>query len=67
MHIHGLNANNQAANLQSPTNDVRAIAAQRASEVRKRLLQNGQIVEAELSPDRVRMIRQWLDNRNGQG
>jgi hypothetical protein len=65
MHIHGSNANNYAANLYSAGNDVRAIAAQRAAEVRKRLLKSGQIVEAELSPERVRMIRQWLADRNG--
>jgi len=67
MHIHGSNANNYAANLHSAATDVRAIAAERAAEVRKRLLKSGQIVEAELSPDRIRMIRQWLASRNGQG
>lgn len=67
MHIHGSNANNYAASLHSAGNDVRAIAAQRASEVRKRLLKSGQIGEAELSPDRLLMIRRWLGNRQGQG
>ncbi|MGO9939377.1 MAG: hypothetical protein ACLPH3_17050 [Terracidiphilus sp.] len=67
MHIHGVNANNYAANLQSPANDVRAIAAQRAAEARKRLLKSGQNVEAELSPDQVLMVRHWLGNRSGQG
>jgi hypothetical protein len=67
MHIHGLNANNDPVNLHSAANDVRAIAAQRAAEVRKRLLKSGQIVEAELSPAQRLRIRQWLASRNGQG
>jgi hypothetical protein len=67
MHIHGANANNCAANLHSAANDVRAIAAQRAADVRKRLLKSGQNVEVELSPDQLLMIRQWLGNRQGQG
>jgi hypothetical protein len=67
MHIHGSNANNCAANLHSAANDVRAIAAQRAADVRKRLLKSGQNVEVELSPDQLLMIRQWLGNRQGQG
>jgi hypothetical protein len=46
---------------------VRAIAAQRAADVRKRLLKSGQNVEVELSPDQLLMIRQWLGNRQGQG
>jgi hypothetical protein len=67
MHIHGANANTNGANLHSAGDDVRAIAAQRASEVRKRLLKSGQIVEAQLSPDQLLLVRQWLANRNGQG
>jgi hypothetical protein len=53
--------------LHSSGNDVRAIAAQRAAEVRKGLLKSGQSVEAELSPDQVSMVKQWLSNRSGQG
>jgi hypothetical protein len=66
MHIHGANANNYAASLRSAANDVRTIAAQRASEVRKRLLKSGQNVEVELSPEQDLMIRQWLGNRHGR-
>jgi hypothetical protein len=67
MHIHGANTNSSAINLHSSGNDMRAVAAQRAAEVRKRLLKNGQSVESELSPDQVSMVRQWLSNRSGQG
>jgi hypothetical protein len=66
MHIHGANPNSYASNLHSSGSDVRAIAAQRAAEARKRLLKSGQSVEAELSPDQVSMVRQWLGNRSGQ-
>lgn len=66
MHIHGANTNSSATNLHASGNDVRAVAAQRAAEVRKRLLKSGQSVEAELSPDQVSMVRQWLNNRSGQ-
>ncbi len=67
MHIHGTNANNYPASLHSAANDVRSIAAQRASEVRKRLLKSGQNIEVDLSPEQDLMIRQWLNNRHGQG
>jgi hypothetical protein len=66
MHIHGANANNCAANWHSATNDARAIAAQRAAEVRKRLWKSGQNIEVELRPEQDLMVRQWLGNRHGQ-
>jgi hypothetical protein len=63
MHIHGNMMNVQGANLYSVANGERAAAAERAGEVRKRLLKG---VEGGASDEETQMIGQWLDSRHSQ-
>ncbi len=44
----------------------RAAAAQRAAEVRKRLLKSLQSIESDADPDATLLIGQWLDSRHSQ-
>jgi hypothetical protein len=43
----------------------KAIAAQRAADVRKKLLKSAVIGEAPPTPDEVRMVGEWMDWRHG--
>jgi hypothetical protein len=56
----------QAANFYSTGQGARAAAAQRAAEVRKKLLKSAQSVEGEATPEETQLIGQWLDSRHSQ-
>ena len=63
MHIHGNSMNVNAANFYSVGNGEKSAAAQRAAEVRKRLLKSAAGVNSAASPEETLMIGQWLDAR----
>ncbi len=65
MHIHGNSMSVQSAGLSSAQGE-RAAAAQRAAEVRRRLLKSAQSVESGADPDATFLIGQWLDSRHSQ-
>jgi len=66
MHIHGNAMNVNAANLYSAAQGERAAAAERATEVRKRLLKGASGVDAAASPEETLLISQWMDGRHSQ-
>jgi hypothetical protein len=65
MHIHGNSMSVQSASF-SAAQGERAAAAQRAAEVRKRLLKSAQSVEPGTDPDATLLVGQWLDSRHSQ-
>ncbi len=65
MHIHGNLLNTQSASLTSISASERAAAAQRAAEVRKRLLKTAQAAGAA-TPEETLLIGHWLDSRHSQ-
>jgi hypothetical protein len=66
MHIHGNSISVNAANLYSAAQGERAAAAQRAVEVRKKLLKSAAGIEAGATPEETLLIGQWLDGRHSQ-
>lgn len=66
MHIHGSMLNIQGANFASIASGEQSAAAQRAANVRKRLLTKAQTLGAGTSPDETLLIGQWLDAGHGQ-
>jgi hypothetical protein len=67
MHIHGMQMNFNQASLQSQATAEKAAAAQRAAEVRKKLLRSAGSVDNELNPDESFMVGRWLDEGSYQG
>jgi hypothetical protein len=65
MHVHPAAVSLHSINAYAMAND-RAATAQRAAEVRKRLLKSAQSVEVESDPDATLLIGQWLDSRHSQ-
>jgi hypothetical protein len=67
MRILGNSLNIQSINLYAASQSERtAAAAQRASEVRKRLLKSARSVVADPDPDASLLMGQWLDSRHSQ-
>lgn len=66
MHIHGNLMNVNAANLYSAAQGERATVAERAAEVRKRLLKSATGLDAGASPEETLLIGQWMDGRHSQ-
>lgn len=66
MHIHGNSMAVNAANLYSAAQGERAAAAQRAAEIRGRLLKGASEIEGAATPEETLMIGQWLDSRHSQ-
>ena len=64
-HIHPSAIGLHPINIYAAANE-RAAAAQRAAEVRKRLLKAAQGAAADASPEETLLIGQWLDSRPGQ-
>lgn len=60
MHIHGNMMNVQSANPYGAAQNERAAAAQRAAEVRKRLLNSAQSVDGEAGAEETSLIGRWL-------
>jgi len=61
MHIHGNSMNLQAANFYPAGLQSRAAAAERAAEVRKRLLKSAANTEDSADPDATLLVGHWLD------
>ncbi len=66
MHIHGNHMNVNAANFYSVGNGERSAAAQRAADVRKKLLKGAQSIDAAADPEENLLIGHWLDSANQQ-
>ena len=65
MHIHPAAIGLHPINSNAPGNE-RAAAAERAVEVRKRLLKAAQSDAPNASPEEALLIGQWLDSRHSQ-
>ncbi len=67
MHVHPAAIGQHPLSAYAAGNE-RAMAAQRAAEVRKRLLKSAQGIDEEAAsdPDTVLLIGQWLDSRHSQ-
>ncbi len=66
MHIHGELMNVQAANFYAASQGERTAAAQRAAEVRRKLLRGATEIDGSTSPEESLLIGQWLDGRHSQ-
>ena len=64
MHIHPSAIGLHPINTYAADNE--RAAAQRAAEVRKKLLKSAQSVDANTSPEETLLIGQWLDSRHSQ-
>jgi hypothetical protein len=65
MHIHGNQMNSNAINPYSAATE-RAVASQKAADVRKKLMNSGSDVESASSPDEHFMVGQWIGQQHGQ-
>jgi hypothetical protein len=66
MHIHGNSMSVQAANFYAASQGERTAAAQRAAEVRKKLLKSATTLDGSASPEETVLIGKWLDGRHSQ-
>jgi hypothetical protein len=66
MHIHGNLMQSNAANLYSAAAAEKAVAAQRAADVRKKLMKGGLDIDGELNPEAGFMVGRWLDGEYRQ-
>jgi hypothetical protein len=65
MHIHPAAVGFHSINTYAAGND-RSAAAQRAAEVRKRLLKSAQSIESDTDADATLLVGQWLDSRHSE-
>ena len=65
MHINGNSMAVNQADMYSAAQGERATAAERAAEVRKKLLKSAGQIEGS-TPEETLMISQWLDSRHSQ-
>jgi hypothetical protein len=65
MHIHGNQMNLNSINPYSVETD-KAIAAQRAAEVRKKLIKSAANIEGPSTPEEDLLISQWMDSDHSQ-
>jgi hypothetical protein len=66
MHIHATQMNMNSACLYSAAGAEKAAAAQRAADVRKKLMKSASDIEGASSPEEAFMISQWTDSRHSQ-
>jgi hypothetical protein len=66
MHIHGNSMSVSEASLYSAAQGERAAQAQKAADVRKKLLASATAAEGASSPEETLLIGQWLDGRHSQ-
>lgn len=66
MHIHGNSMSINAMNFYSAAQGEKAAAAQRAAEVRKKLLKSSSQIEGGATPEEALLIGHWLDSRHSQ-
>lgn len=65
MHIHGNQLNVNAVNPFSAAAE-RAAAAQRAADIRKKLVKSASEIEGAATPEESLLIGQWMDSRHSQ-
>ncbi len=63
MHIHGAGQNPYTNNFYSVAQEEKAAAAQRAANVRKKLLKGAQSSDLELSPEADLLVGRWMAER----
>lgn len=61
MHMHGNSMQSNTAQLYSAASAEKAVTAQRAADVRKKLLKGGLDIEDEPNPEVEFMLGRWLD------
>jgi hypothetical protein len=66
MHIHGNSMAINAANFYSAAQSEKTAAAERAAEVRKKLLKGASETAGSATPEETLMIGQWMDSRHSQ-
>jgi len=66
MHIHATQMNMNSASLYSAAGAEKAAAAQRAADVRRKLVKSASDIEGAPSPDEAFLIGQWIDSRHSQ-
>jgi hypothetical protein len=66
MHIPPEFASIQSINLDAAVDNKRAAETQRSKELRKRLLQSTESLDAEADPDAILLIGQWLGEQPAQ-
>ena len=66
MHIHASSMNMNSASLYSAAGAEKAAAAQRAADLRRKLMKSASDIEGISSPDEAFMIGQWMDSRHSQ-
>jgi len=66
MHIHGNSMSINAASFYSAAQNEKAAAAQRAADVRKKLLKGAAEIEGAATPEETLLIGQWMDSRHSQ-
>ena len=66
MHIYGNSMSINAADFYSAGEYEKAAAAQRAANVRKKLLKGASEIEGAATPEESLLISQWLDSRHSQ-
>ena len=65
MHIHGNSMSVNAASFYSTAQGEKA-AAQRAANIRKKLIKNASEIEGSATPEETLLISQWMDSRHSQ-
>jgi hypothetical protein len=66
MHIRGNSMSINAASFYSSAQNEKAAAAQRAADVRKKLLKGASEIEGATTPEETLLIGQWMDSRHSQ-
>ena len=66
MHIHASQMNMNATSLYSAAGAEKAAAAQRAADVRKKLMKSASDIDGVSNPDEAFLIGQWTDSRHSQ-
>ena len=67
MHIHGSMMDMNSASLYSAAGAEKAAAAQRAADIRRKLMKSASDIEGIASPDEAFMVGRWMDSRYSQG
>jgi hypothetical protein len=67
MHIHGNSMNVNSASFYSVGNGEKSAAAERAADVRKRLLKGAAAVDGTASTEETLLIGHWLDGQQVDG
>jgi hypothetical protein len=66
MHIHGKSMNANPADFYAASQGEKVANAQKAAEIRKKLLKGAAQIEGAATPEETLMISHWLDGRQSQ-